>query len=420
MASTRTSIAVASAFNLAANLAFPVLAIRALGASQDADALFIVFILPAVVTVLIGNSVLNWAAPRMVRRVDDRSRRSFAWGLLWVLLACVLLLCLLLWSGAQFAWPYLDPRGSYALAITVLPAGIVAVLAAVAAAVCQSLYTAERAVLASELRMLLANTLTLSAWFFIAPATLADCALLFVLRQAAIAVVLLPRLGRPQAPDLADRDLREVLRDSRVLLLAATYYKSEPFVDRLLFASVSTGAVAAFQLAHQVIATVTQLMNRVVTATLVAPLAERVHAGDGAGARRALARALRQMLAVGVVVWLVFLFAGEPLLRLLFAGAQPDAQHLALTAQMLVLLGGYLLAILLGQVLAQAFYTTGDTRTIMWMGIIGYTIGLALKLLALYWFGALGLAAALSLSWLLSLSFYGLLRPPLFRRPLRS
>jgi len=420
MPATRTPIAIASGCNLAANLAFPVLAIRALGAGHDADALFIVFILPAVVTVLLGNSVLNWAAPRMVRRDSDASRREFAWGLLWVLLACVALLCLLLWLAGLWLAPRLDPHGSYALALAVLPAGFVAVMAAVAMAVCQSLYTAERAVLGAELRTLLANTLALLAWLVVAPSTLAGCVLLFVLRQSLQAAVLLPRLGRPRAPVAGDRDLREVLRDSRALLLAATYYKSEPFVDRLLFASVSAGAVAAFQLAHQVIGTVTQMMNRVVTATLVAPLAERVHAGDGAGARRTLQRALALMLAVGLAAWLLFLLAGEALLQTLFAGANPDPAHIALTAQMLVLLGGYMLAILLGQVLGQAFYTTGDTRTVMWLGIIGYTLGLGIKLLALRWYGAPGLAAALSLSWLLNLSFYRFVQPPLFRPPVRS
>lgn len=417
MAGQRKPIAVVSAFNLAMNLAFPVLAIRALGAGHAADALFIVFTLPAVVTVLLGNSVLNWVAPRLVRRSDDDSRRCLAWSLVWVLLAVVTLLLVLLWLLAYLLMPLLPPAvpGGLALAVQLMPVGILAVLVAVTMAVCQSLYTAERAVLSSELRTLAANLVVLLIWLLLAPSSLLACALLFTLRLGLQAVFLLPRLGLPRRADFSDRDLREVLRDSRALLLAASYYKSEPFVDRLLFASVSAGAVAAFQLATQLVGTVTLMMSRVVTATLVAPLAARVHAGDGSGARRVLRRALSLMAAVGLASWLLFAVAGLPLFELLFLGASPDLQNLQLAAQMLVLLGGYLLAILLGQVLAQMFYVTGDTRTVMWLGVFGYTAGLGIKLLALAWFGVPGLTVALSISWMLNLSAYAFFRPAMFR-----
>ncbi len=415
MASQHKSIAVTSAFNLAMNLAFPVLAIRALGAGHAADALFIIFTLPAVVTVLLGNSVLNWVAPRLVRRDSDDSRRRYAWSLVWALLPAAGLLLIVLWLAVHFLALHFSLQGSFALAAQLLPIGIVAVLVAVATAISQALYTAERAVLSSELRMLLANSVALLCWLLLAPTSLLACTLLFTVRLALQAAFLLPRLGLPRRANFSDPDVREVMRDSRALLLAATYYKSEPFVDRLLFASVSAGAVAAFQLATQLVGTVTLMMNRVVTATLVAPLAERVQAGDGPGARRALRRALWVMVWVGLLSWLMFVLAGKPLLELLFLGVQANPDNLHLAAQMLVLLGGYLLAILLGQVLAQTFYATGDTRTVMWLGIAGYTVGLVIKLLALTWFGVLGLTAALSISWLINLSSYAFLRPAIFR-----
>lgn len=413
-----------SVFNLLANLWFPVLAIRALGASHAADALFLVFILPAVIAVLLGNSVLNWSTPRLVRRVDAAARRQLSWSLLWVLLACVgalcVLLCLLLWLLVQFALPPLDPAGSHALAMTILPAGVVAILASVVAAVAQALFTAERNVVGSEGRTLLANLLAMLAWLLLDPVTLAGCAALFALRAVLVALLLAPWLGRPLRLEAGDRDLRAVLRESRWLLLAATYYKSEPFVDRLLFASVSAGAVAAFHLAHQILALMTVLMNRVITATLVAPLAEAVHASAAGRARRLLQRALLGMAVTGVLVWVGFVLAGEPLVRLLFAGVPTAVGQIELTAQLLVLLGGYMLGILLGQVLGQALYTTGDTRAMMALGSAGFTLGLVIKVLALWQFGVIGLAAALSVSWLLNaLLFYGF-RPAIFRRPANS
>ncbi|MFZ5699197.1 MAG: lipid II flippase MurJ [Pseudomonadota bacterium] len=412
----RTALAAVSAANLLQNLLFPILALRTLGASNAADALFMVFILPGVVMVLLGNSVLNWSTPRLVRRADDTSRRVLCWSLLWTLQAGVLLLCFALWLGAWLVLPYVQPAGGYALAIGVLPLGLLAMLATVVTAIGQSLFTAESDVLGSEFRTFIANLIAMAAWFVFDPATLVACAALFALRAVLVAALLLPRLGVPRKARLHDADLRDVLRESRVLLLAATYYKSEPFVDRLLFASVPGGAVAAFHLAQQVLSVVTLMMNRVITAPLVAPFAERMHAGDGPGARILLRTALGYMAAVGIAVWILFVVAGELLVRLLFSGTAYSAEHIALTAQMLTLLGGFMLAVLFGQVLAQVFYCSGETRRMVVLSVGGYTVGLLLKVLALWQFGVMGLVAASSLSWLLNVSAFRLVVPGILRR----
>lgn len=412
-----SSLPAVSAANLLANLGFPVLAVRALGVGHQADALFMVFILPAVIAVLLGNSVLNWSTPRLVRRAHTASRQVLCWSLLWALLAGVGILCALLWLLGQALLPRLDPAAGYALALTILPLGVLAMMATVATAVAQSLFTAERNVVGSEWRTLLANLLAMLAWLLFEPVTLGACAGVFALRTVLIALLLLPRLGWPRRPVTTDQDLRDVLRESRWLLLAATYYKSEPFVDRLLFASVSAGAVAAFHLAHQILSLVTVLMNRVITATLVAPLADAVHVSDAVRARRLLNRALLRMALTGLLVWALFVLAGEPLVRLLFAGVPTAPGQIELTAQLLVLLGGYLLGILLGQVLGQAFYNTGDTRAMMALGIGGFTLGLVFKVLALWQFGVIGLTAALSVSWLVNALLYYGFRPAIFRRP---
>ncbi len=412
----RTALAAVSAANLLQNLLFPILALRTLGASNAADALFMVFILPGVVMVLLGNSVLNWSTPRLVRRADNTSRRVLCWSLLWTLQAGVLLLCFALWLGARLVLPYVQPAGGYALAIGVLPLGLLAMLAAVVTAIGQSLFTAESDVLGGELRTFIANLIAMAAWFVFDPATLVACAALFALRAVLVAALLLPRLGVPRKAQLHDADLRDVLRESRVLLLAATYYKSEPFVDRLLFASVPGGAVSAFHLAQQVLSVVTLMMNRVITAPLVAPFAERMHAGDASGARILLRAALWRMAVVGIGVWILFVVAGEPLVRLLFSGTAYSAEHIALTAQMLALLGGFMLAVLFGQVLAQVFYCSGETRQMVVLSIGGYTVGLLLKVLALWQFGVMGLVAPSSLSWLLNVSAFRLVVPGILRR----
>lgn len=391
--------------NLLLNLLFPVLAVRALGAGADTDALFMVFVLPGVITVLLGNSVLNWLTPRLVRRQDPASRRLLCWGLLWTLSLGVAALCLLLWAGGSVALAGREPD-SYTRALEILPWGIVAVLVSVAAALAQCLYIAERDVPAGESRALLGGVLVLAVWLAVSPATLEACALLFMLRALAVTVLVMPRLGKPGGLAWSDTDLRDILRESRLLLLAATYYKTEPFVDRLLFASAPGGAVAAYHLAGQLLAVVTQMVQRTLIAPLIAPFAEAVHRADLPRMRRIIYGTYVRVLILGLTVWALIIFAGEPLLGWMFSGSGVEPAHLALTADMLNILGGFMMAVLFGLVSAQVCYCTGETRRVVVYSSAAYTVGLVIKLLMFWQFGVIGLVAAVSFSWLLNVVWF--------------
>jgi O-antigen/teichoic acid export membrane protein len=396
----RAVLLTASTANLLHHLLFPVLAIRALGAGTASDALFLVFILPGVAIVLLASSVLNWATPKLVHRPDTASRRALAWSLLWLVCGAMLLLGLLLWLLATLFVPPGD--GAFAQAAGILPIALAAMAGIAVMGVAQSLYTAEHAVPDSEARILLGNLVTVALWFAFPPQTLAACAGFFLLRILLAAALLLPRLGAPRLPDPADADLRAIVRESRWLLLSSTWTKSEPFVDRLLLGAVTSGmagagggVVAAFHVAQQTVSVVALLMHRTVTAPLVPQLAGELRRHDTAAAQARVRAALLRMAQVAVPVWLLFVVAGERILAPLFAG---DA---ALAARIFVALGGLLLATLYGQVVAQYYYCTGATRSLLWRSVNGYTLGLALKLLALWQFGVMGLVLAISASWLL-------------------
>jgi len=420
-ATTRTLLTLTSAANLLQTVLFPVLAVRALGAGAEADALFMVFVLVNVVGVLLANSVLNWVTPRLVMRSGALSRRQLAWSLVWVLLLAVAALCALLWLLAALAVAGREPADAYHLAAGILPLGLLAMLAAVVAAIAQCVFVAERDVLGGEWRSLLGSSVALAAWFAFAPQSLAACAALFLLRTLLVTLALLPRLGRPRALVADDRDLREILRESRVLLLAATYYKSEPFIDRLLFASAPGGAVAAYHLASQVLGVVTQLAQRVLVAPVIAPFAEAVQRADLPAMRRLIGRTLLRTLAVGVLIWALVIAAGGELVALLLAGSGVAPADVALAADMMALLGGYMLAVLMGIVSAQVYYCCGETRRVAIYSTVVVTLGVPVKLIGLWQFGVLGLVAGISLSWLMNVAWFWWKVPAIFadvaRRP---
>jgi peptidoglycan biosynthesis protein MviN/MurJ (putative lipid II flippase) len=113
--------------------------------------------------------------------------------------------------------------------------------------------------------------------------------------------------------------------------------------------------------------------------------------------------------------------AGEWLFALMLAGSGVAAADIALAADMMALLGGYMLAVLMGIVSAQVYYCCGETRRVALYSTVVVTLGVPVKLLGLWQFGVPGLVAGISLSWLLNVAWFWWKVPVIFadvaRRP---
>ena len=103
-------------------------------------------------------------------------------------------------------------------------------------------------------------------------------------------------------------------------------------------------------------------------------------------------------LAYGVLI--VF---GQPLLELLVGYGKFGAEDVLLLWQLLVFLGGILVAGSVTQIVSAAYYARGDTRRPATIGALIYTLYLPLKLYAFFEFGLIGLATATSLHYTVAL-----------------
>jgi putative peptidoglycan lipid II flippase len=90
------------------------------------------------------------------------------------------------------------------------------------------------------------------------------------------------------------------------------------------------------------------------------------------------------------------------LLELVIGYGGVTSENVAFLWQVMVALGGVLIAGSLGYVTSGAFYARGDTRTPTRIGIVSYTIYVPLKILVFVRFGLIGVAISTSIYFIVN------------------
>ncbi len=175
----------------------------------------------------------------------------------------------------------------------------------------------------------------------------------------------------------------------------------DPLLDRYL-TSPSPGSVSQLGYASRLAAAVLTLSTGGLAVVAFPALAKHAAERDDEKLRAEIAAALRflTLLLVPVVVSLVW-FA-SPLIRDLLQRGRFSAEDTHVVSSTLVMLCGLIVGGSLGEIAAKVFYAWQNTRTPVIVGLIGFSIGAALKFHWVQPHGILGLAAATSAYYLLN------------------
>jgi len=219
-------------------------------------------------------------------------------------------------------------------------------------------------------------------------------------------VLLAPILGRFQSPEWRAPELWEALRRMRPLLLGTTYYKTETLLTRFLASFLPAGSVTLLALAQRVLGAATNVITSGLSTPIVPQLALLAEAGKWQQFRALCRKHLGWMAWVTGAASLALLVFGEPLLRLVFERrdftlGDVHALWLAILAMSGLLVGGGL-----GQIYSTTFYAQGNTATPTAIGVVGYTIGIGLRVLGLHVWGLYGIAIAVSAHYLLNVVLF--------------
>lgn len=201
----------------------------------------------------------------------------------------------------------------------------------------------------------------------------------------------------------------ETWKQIRPILFGAAIYKTSPLIDRFWLSQASVGSITVFGLAQTAMGAVTTIMDRIITIPLTPTLARYVSENNYEGLKSAYSRGLTRV-GFGVLVVFLLLLASYPIF--------PDLMKLMLdvsietantTWVLLFFLLGYLYGAISGSILVAVFYALDDMKTPMYVGVIGFLLGVVLKSLGFLFFGLYGLVVATSLYYLIN-SFYMMFR----------
>lgn len=376
-----------------------------MGPGTDTDALFASMAMPQFILLITSGSLMHVLVPLLAGK-EEEDLRGDAWGLVLIVAGLFAAIAALLYAFAPFWISLLFPgfsESGKSLAIDLTRIQLMGMVFTAVSGVLWSVYHSRQRFIWAELSPMLAAMTSFGLlvvtlpWYGIVAA-----AWLGVLRTGFQTVLMLPVLGTYRRPEWNSQVLRDAWRRLRPLLIGTSYYKTDALVDRLLSSMASAGGLSLFYLGQQVYGVVNQILNKGVAAPMVPVLAKCAKTGQWTMFRRGYRRRVLWMAGVTGAGYLVFLLTGRPLLTLLIGYGSVTLQNVVLLWLIMVALVGVLVGGVTGQILSAAFYAKGNTVIPTKIGVVGFTLGIVLKVIGFLKLGLVGLALGTTVYYLLN------------------
>jgi peptidoglycan biosynthesis protein MviN/MurJ (putative lipid II flippase) len=220
--------------------------------------------------------------------------------------------------------------------------------------------------------------------------------------SAAPVLLLLQLLGPPHRPLVDMQLLRQVWRRMQPLVLGTAYFRCSVVVDRLLTSFLPAGSLVMLSLAQRVHGAIARILNQGIVTPVVPALSTLAYTRQWREFRTLLRRKSAAMLALNAAmvaglaaVWGFMPHIIEHMPSRLLTG-QLSAGELQQLLLIFLLSSGLLLCSGLNHTFTTAFYASGNTATPAKIGVVAYTLGIALKIAGFFLAGIIGMAVALS------------------------
>jgi putative peptidoglycan lipid II flippase len=401
----RSNLALASLVigNLALGLGVQLLIFRTLGFGAMTDSLIAAQTLPMLAVSVVGAGLLNVWQPQ-IAIATGRDRRRIA-GLaigqastalvaasigIWVAAPIVMDVVFFGFHGEQLQIATALTR---ILALTAFFNGLVMVLA--------GLSRAEGRFLIGETIPLIALIATVAT---VIPAAkiggVEGVAWVLVIQSGAAFLGLWGMLGAPFVFELGDIRQTGALRLAGPLMASSAIHKLTPFLDRLLLSQASAGSISLYTVGQMGGSSLATIIDRSVTVPLMPSFArwwaEGHHGELRSGFRRAMARGWIFVAAIALGMLMVSPFWESITMHVLGLRASPARELFWVCVALLGLIAGSTG----GTVAASALYSTGDTKIVSAVGLLGFIVSIGLKVFAFQVFGIIGLAFATSIYYM--------------------
>ena len=377
----------------------------AIGPGNQTDALYAALAVPQVLLIVVTGSLTPVLVPLFAGQPRESMHRD-AWGFFLLVGGVFLIVSAVLSVSAGLWVPLLFPGFDavlHRLTVELARIQLVGMFFSTLSAVLIAAYRAHHRFLWPELAQLGVLVLALGVMVWALPKFgIRSAAWIFSLRAVLLVLLLAPVLGRFMVPDWGNAVFRSAWRRIKPLLAGTTYYKSGPLVDRYLSSFVPPGGLSILYFGQQILDGAHNVVNKALTTPLLTRLVDAAQAQAWREFRRLY---LRQAAFVTVLMMsgiAILLTAGKLLLHLLVGHGAVTADNVELLWWLLVCMGGFLIGGGLGQTLSVAFYAVGETRIPTLIGVIGFSVGLLLKVVLFFRWGLSGIALGLTVHHLLN------------------
>jgi len=216
--------------------------------------------------------------------------------------------------------------------------------------------------------------------------------------RSLIQLVLQVPVGFPLSrPDVRSAGFLLSLKKLSPLIVGSSYYKMDQLLDRFLVSMAPVGLLSLLHLAQQIYGAGNSVLTNAIASPSFVKLSEYAATRQISDFRREMHQAMITLLGLGTLVFLLVAYPGHQLLAIVLkygAFGQPEIDQLWTIMLALGLVWG---SGLVGQVLSLSFYAISDTDTPTKIGVIGFTLGIPLKVAGFYYYGVVGIAIATGL-----------------------
>ncbi len=189
---------------------------------------------------------------------------------------------------------------------------------------------------------------------------------------------------------------RTCLRLMVPLLVGAIYFRLDPLIDRYLVSPLAVGSYAYLGYAWRIV-TALQVVSMGGLSIVAFPAISKHSAlGNIDHLQQEVAYAIRFLATITVPIVAGVVFFGQFAIRELFQRGEFTAADTQIVAEVLAIYSGALVAAGLGDLLTKVFFALHNTKTPTVLGIVGFTVGLAAKIILSRTSGVPGIAAATS------------------------
>lgn len=374
-----------------------------LGPGVETDAYFASTTIPQLMLLVAGSSLTHVLVPMLSVR-KGKELDSAAWNFYQGILLLFSAVGLLLFFTAAWWVPLIVPgfsQEAWALTVHLSRIQVGGMVLTAGLSVLWAANHARRNFQRVELSSAFANAVCLAVLYVALPVYgIAAAAWVQILRVLLQNLLLMGGLGGYSAFRPKDEVLKESWRKLRPLLLGTIYYKTDMFVDRFLASMAPAGELSLLHAGRQLYSSGGMVVNKALIAPVGPPLAEAAHKNKHGLFRSIFRRRFLAVLGASLLCFAVLVLIGEPVLQLLFEHGSFNVENVHTLWIFLLALGGVWFGGNLGQILSSSFYACGDTVTPTRIGVIGYTLGLVLKVGGFYLYGVLGIAIGTSIYYL--------------------